>query len=351
MPINRFYFISLLGLVILLGYLSYEIFKPFFSPLAWAIVLAIVFYPLLNFISRYIKRPSLASLITLFLILLIIIGPFSYISFLIALELKELPAYLSGGGIDEIKQTVQNRPYIQAIMNKIIQTFNMTEAEIDKSVVENLSRFGKEMVNKITKGIGNIVSLSVDFIFMAIALFLILKDGAVFFEKVKDYLPFSEEQKEHLISQMRDVIVSTIYGGVIVAIVQGTIGGLTFFFLGISSPALWGLAISIASFIPLIGAFGIWGPMTVYLFIRGDILEGIILAIVGTFIISLIDNILKPIIIGGRTKMPVLLIFFSVLGGIQLFGLIGLIMGPLVVAIFFTVIDIFRHLEEGGKNA
>lgn len=350
MPINRFYFISLLGLVIILGYLCYQIFKPFFSPIAWAIVLAIVFYPLLGFGKRYIKSRSLASLVALFLILLMIIGPFSSISFMIAMELKELPRYLEEGGMQEIKRTIES-PYIRGITEKIMKTFNVTEAEIEKSILDNLSRFGKGLIDDFTKGVGNIVSVSVNFVFMTFALFFMLKDGAAFLEKVSDYLPFTEEQKDRLISQTKDVIVSTIYGGVAVAIVQGSIGGLTFFFLGISSPALWGLAISIASFIPLIGAFGIWGPMTVYLFIRGDILQGIFLALVGTFIISLIDNILKPIIIGGRTKMPVLLIFFSVLGGIQLFGLIGLIMGPLVVAIFISVIDIFRHVEEGGKNA
>ncbi len=350
MQINRFSFISLLGLAILLGYLCYQIFKPFFSPIAWAVVLAIVFYPLWNIINRHIKNKSLASLAALFLILLVIIGPFSFISFMIAMELKDLPRYLEEGGMQEIRGTIES-PYIKSITEKIMNTFNVTEAEIEKSILDNLSRFGKGLMDNFTKGIGNIVSVSINFVFMTFALFFILKDGGYFLKKFNDYLPFTEEQKDRLTSQTKDVIVSTIYGGVAVAIVQGSIGGLTFFLLGISSPALWGLAISVASFLPLIGAFGIWGPMTVYLFIRGDILQGIILALVGTFIISLIDNILKPIIIGGRTKMPVLLIFFSVLGGIQLFGLIGLIMGPLVVAIFISVIDIFRHVEEGGKNA
>ncbi len=349
MQSNRFHFVSVLALVTLLGYLCYQIFKPFLSPIAWGIVLAILFYPVFNFIRRYIKRKSLASVFMLIVILLIIIGPFSYISFLIAMELKELPGYLAESGIVQFKKTIET-PFIQGIIQKILATFNLSEGEIDKSIVENVSKFGKELIDTFTKGVGNIVSISINFLFMTIALFFMLKDGDGFLKKLRDYLPFSYEQNERLTSQTRDVVVSTIYGGVAVAIAQGTIGGLTFFFLGISSPALWGLAISIASFIPLIGAFGIWGPMTAYLFIKGDFWEGIILALVGTFIISLIDNILKPIIIGGRTKMPVLLIFFSVLGGLKLFGLIGLVMGPLVVAIFVSVIEIFRN-EEGGNDA
>lgn len=349
MQINRFYFISLLALVILLGYLCYQIFKPFLSPIAWAIVLSIVFYPAFGFISKYIKWKSVASLLTLILILLIIIGPFSYISFMIVLELKALPKYLAEGGMAEIIRMIEH-PYIKSITEKIMTTLSITTVEIEKSILENVSRFGKEIMDNFTKGIGNIVAVTINFAFMTIALFFMLKDGVGFLRKAGDYLPFTEEQKDRLASQTRDVIVSTIYGGVAVAIVQGSIGGITFFFLGISSPALWGLAISVASFIPLIGTFGIWGPMTAYLVISGDILQGIILALVGIFIISLVDNILKPIIIGGRTKMPVLLIFFSVLGGLKLFGLLGLIMGPLVVAIFISVIDIFRHVE-GGNDA
>ncbi len=350
MIINKFYFVTLLFLLLLLGYLSYQIFKPFLSPMAWAVVLAIVFYPMFDIIKKYVKWYSLASFISLIIIILIIIGPFSYVSFLIAIEIKDLPRYIQEGGLEEIKRTVET-PFVRGVINKIINTFNIPEEEIEKSIIDALNLFGKRLLESISKGIGNILSAGLNFIFMIIALFFILKDGGDFLKKIRDYLPFTENQKNRLVSQTKDVIVSTIYGGVVVAIAQGTIGGVTFFLLGISSPALWGLAISIASFIPLIGAFGVWGPMTIYLFIKGEILHGIILALVGTFLISLIDNILKPIIIGGRTRMPVLLIFFSVLGGIQLFGLIGLIMGPLVVAIFISVIDIFRHLEEGGNNA
>jgi len=153
-----------------------------------------------------------------------------------------------------------------------------------------------------------------------------------------------------LVKQIRDIVISTLYGGVAVSIAQGTIAGFTFFILGISNPAIWGLATSIASFVPIVGASSVWVPATIYLFITGEILKGVALAMVGIFGISLIDNILKPIIIGGRTRMPILVIFFSILGGIKLFGLIGLIIGPLVLALFVSVIEIFRRVE-GGENA
>jgi predicted PurR-regulated permease PerM len=169
-------------------------------------------------------------------------------------------------------------------------------------------------------------------------------------KKVRNYIPFSEEQKDRLVKLVRDIIISTIYGGIVVSIAQGTMAGIAFFLLGISTPVVWGLATSIASFVPLLGAAGVWVPMTIYLFIENEITKGIILAIVGIFGISLIDNILKPIIIGSRTKMPILVIFFSILGGLKLFGLIGLVIGPLVLALFVSLIEIFRSVE-GGRNA
>jgi predicted PurR-regulated permease PerM len=349
MVVNRFYFITLTFLVIVLGYLSYQIFKPFLSPIAWAIVLSLVFYPIYAFLLRYIKWRSVASLITLVMILLIIMGPFSYISFLLVKELKTISEYMEGERFESIQKALEY-PSVKALVDRITSMFNITEAELNKAIVDNISEAGKELISRITKGVGDVVTVALNFIFMAFTIFFLLKDGAMFFKKVRDYMPFSEEQKDRLTTQVHDIVISTVFGGVVVAIIQGTIGGFAYYFLGIPSPVVWGVATSIASFIPLIGAFAIWGPATVYLFLQGAVLKGVALAIIGVFGISLIDNILKPIIIGTRTKMPILAIFFSVLGGIKLFGLIGLIMGPLVLAIFVSVVEIFRNIE-GAQNA
>lgn len=349
MAVNRFYFITLTFLVLVLGYLSYQILKPFLSPIAWAIVLSLVFYPIYAFLLRYIKWRTAASFITLGIILIIILGPFSYLSFLLVKELKVISDYVEGERIETLQKTLEH-PGIKALVDRITSLFNITEAEMDKAIIDGISKFGKDLIGRITKGMGDIVTVALNFVFMAFAIFFLLKDGPEFLKRIRDYMPFSEEQKDRLTTQIRDIIISTVYGGVVVAIIQGIIGGFAFYILGIPSPVVWGLATSIASFIPLIGAFAVWGPATVYLFLQGAVLKGVALAIVGVFGISLIDNVLKPIIIGGRTKMPILAIFFSVLGGIKLFGLIGLVMGPLVLAIFVSVVEIFRNVE-GGYHA
>lgn len=350
MALNRFYLLSLLSLVILLGYLSYQIFKPFLTPIAWAIVLSLVFYPLYAFSLKFLKYRSLASLFTLLIILVIILGPFSYLSFLLVKELGDISEYIETGRIKEISKILEH-PQVRAIIDRIINLLNISESQINDAIVSGISKIGKTLIDKITVGVGDALTVMLNFVFMFFSIFFLLKDGTDFLKRFRDYMPFSEEQKDRLTTQMRDIIVSTIYGGVIVAIVQGVIGGITYSLLGIQAPVIWGVATAVASFVPLLGAFAIWGPIAGYLFIQGAVINGLILTVVGIFGISLIDNILKPIIIGSRTRMPVLIIFFSVLGGIKLFGLIGLIMGPFVLAVFISVIEIFRNIEgQGGFN-
>ncbi|MGB9714916.1 MAG: AI-2E family transporter [Thermodesulfovibrionales bacterium] len=346
---TRFYLFAVITLIIILGFLTYQILKPFLTPIAWAIVFSIVFYPVYVFILKYLKWKTIAALLTLTIILIIILGPFSYLTYLLVIELKDLAGYLETDMLDALESLLQH-PSIRSITESLLSILNLSEEELNQAIVENISRLGKEIVTKITKGATNVVTVSIDLIFMVFSIYFFLKDGPEFLSKVRDYMPFSETQKDRLVKQIRDIIISTIYGGVAVSIMQGTIAGLAFFILGISTPVVWGLATSIASFVPLLGASSIWVPATIYLFLKGAVLKGFILAIIGLFGISLVDNILKPIIIGGRTKMPIIVIFFSVLGGIKLLGLIGLIMGPLVIALFISVIEIFRSVE-GGKNA
>jgi predicted PurR-regulated permease PerM len=339
----------LLFIVSVLGYLTFEILKPFLSPIAWAVVSAIVFYPLYAFILRRVPWKSLASFITVIIIVTVIIGPFSYFIVLLVAELNHLSAYLASGQLSTLKDALQH-PSVSSIINRMTGTFGISEAEIDASIVDYLSRFGKELLSQVTRGAGNLIGLAVNFIFMIFSIFFMFKDGSTFLQKIRDYMPFSEEEKSLLAAQMRDIVISTIYGGVLVAIAQGIIGGIAFSVLGIPSPVLWGFAISIASFVPLIGSMAVWGPAVVYLFAHGAVANAFALFFIGLFGISMIDYLLRPIIIGSRTKMHVLVILFSVLGGIQLFGLIGLVMGPLVLAVFVSVIKIFRKVESNADQ-
>ena len=335
----------LLVILTLLGYLSYEIISPFLVPIAWAIVFSVVFYPIYAFISRYVKVKSIASSITVLVILVAIIAPITYVSFLLIGELEKLGDYSNSGGTEFVRDLFEKMKASShfAKLSSLIGENNMPTAD---QVMDNIKKIGLLLAQNLSVRITNIIFAALNFLFMIFTIFFLFRDGPGFLTKAKDYMPFNEDQKTRLATQVKDMIASTVYGGVIVAIIQGCLGGVAFYFIGINSPVLWGIAMSVMSFLPLLGTLSIWGPAAIYLLGQGDYMHGVGLILFGIFVISMVDNILKPLIIGSRTKMPTIVIFFSVLGGIKAFGIIGLIMGPLIMAVFVSVFEIFRHIED-----
>lgn len=339
---RRFYFVTLLVLLSVLGFLSYQILQPFLTPIAWAVVFCVVFYPAYAFILKVIRVKSVASLVTLILILVVIIGPFSYISYSLVNEVTNVVSR-SDTDVKNFSSMLSNDRIVRVF--KKIQPYTGLEGPSDQVIVENMKKMGKKIIDSLSEGFSNVVSVAANFVIMAFTIFFLLKDGVDFLQKIKNYLPFSEQQRERLASQIKDMMVSTIYGGVIVAIVQGILGGAAFAVLGIESPIFWGSFMALMSFVPLLGTSIVWLPASAILLLQGAYGKGIGLIVIGIFVISMVDNILKPLIIGGRTKMPTVVIFFTVLGGIKVFGLLGLVMGPLVFALFFSVIDMARTVE------
>jgi len=338
---TKFQLLSHSALVLLLGYAAYLIFRPFFVPIGWAIVFAIVLYPVHNFFLKYVKMGAISAVVILILILIITLGPLSYVSYQLAVELQNI----SFEHATEEIVGIFNHPWIKPLVERVLSLFSITEEQFRASVVENLTKLGKNLLGPAGGRISDIITGAFDFVLMAFTLFFLLKDGPKFLEKLRDYMPFPEYEKKQLAKQIKDVVVSTIYGGVVVALAQGLIGVIAFAVVGIHAPVLWGMAMSITSFIPIVGCALIWVPATLYLFAKGLTTQAVILAAIGIFVISAVDNILRPIIIRGRVSMPLLLVFFSVFGGIQVFGLLGLVLGPLVVAVFASVVGIFRTRE------
>lgn len=335
-----------LSLIALLGYLTFEIFQPFLTAIAWAMVFCVVFYPVYAFILSFLRLKAIASLLTLVLIVVVVIGPFSYISFALV---NELSAFIGKAGTEnvELMKTIRSDKRIISIIEMIQPYVGMTGTSAENLIIENTRKFGAGIVEKLSTGFTNFLSVGANFVIMLFTSFFLLKDGSGFLNRLRGYLPFSEDQKDRLVVQTKGMIVSTIYGGVIVALVQGMLGGFAFAFLDIRSPVLWGSVMALVSFVPMLGTAIIWVPASLILLYEGLYLKGVALMLIGIFVISMVDNILKPLIIGGRTRMPTAIIFFTVLGGIKFFGLLGLIMGPLVFALFLSVFEIFRTMEGG----
>jgi len=226
----------------------------------------------------------------------------------------------------------------------------MGELPSEKVILEGIRKASGTLLQNMSLQITNVLAILANFLFMLFTIFFFLKDGPRFLSKARDFMPFSERHKDRLATQVKDMIVSTVYGGATVALVQGLLGGFAYYVVGMESPVMWGVAMAVMSFVPVVGTFSIWGPGSVFLLLSGSYVKGIGLLLFGVFVIGLVDNILRPLIIGSRTKMPTVLILFSVLGGIKLFGMIGFVMGPLIMAAFISVFEIFRHIEDEEKE-
>ena len=349
---NRFYSIVLLVILIVLGYFSYQVIRPFLSPIMWAIVLSLVFYPVYAFILKYVKYKFVSSLMTLFIIVVILIGPFSYFAYVLSQELINLVSHFQEqNGNVGVVQTLLSHPLVKATVQKILNAVHMTEQELYKTISTGLMNFAKQSTGLIRSGFGNVLTVGMHFVLMLLSIFFFLEDGPAFIEKLENFMPFSPRQRGRLLKQTKDIVVSTIYGGVVVGMAQGLIGGIAFASLGLHSPVFWGLAMFVASFIPVVGTMVIWGPAVIYLLFQTQYLKAVILLFVGVVFIAGTDNVLRPLIVRGKIKLPTIAIFFAILGGIQAFGLIGLILGPLILALFLSVFEIFRYSEEQHSRA
>jgi predicted PurR-regulated permease PerM len=333
-----------LAIVLLLFYLFYKILNPFIITIAWAMVLSITFYPLYSLFLKYIKRSWAASLLTLLAILIIIFGPFSYIVRSLAGEITGVYSSIEEKGIETITN-IQSHPRLQEITQKLASYEMLKGFNLQESIVNSLKAIGEYVVKHISDVFTNAFVLVLNFIIMCLTIYYFLKDGETLTEYLKRLLPFSEEQKHKLVKRVKETVIAAVYGQIAVGIAQGTLGGAAFWILGLPSPVFWGTVMAIVSFVPLFGTLLVWGPAAVILILSGSLGKGIGLLIFGALIISSIDSVLKPLIIGGKAKLHTLLVFFSVLGGIQFLGFLGFILGPLIAALCLSLFEIYT--EEG----
>lgn len=338
------YLIALL-LASLVGYLTYVIFVPFIIPIFWAIVLVILFYPyyrwLLNNVTR---RSSLASVIACLTIAVFLILPMALIGAAMANELFNLyewaEQYIADISSRAHKSPLFIFPWLERFLGRYIDVSGLDLREIFATSLKEIASFAGQ-------GIKGFVTSFAQFVFHIIlaffSMYFLFKEGDRALNMVKNLLPLSEYEKEKIFAKNRDVISSTIYGGVLVGLIQGALGGIAFWFLGLPAPIVWGFVMFLFSFLPSVGSAMIWGPVVVYFLISGAYMKGLMLFLWGTFVIGLVDNLLRPIIVSGKTAMHPLLLFFSILGAVNVFGFIGIIAGPLILSIALSTVELYQE--------
>ncbi len=343
MKAERLYTTISLAIILGLFYLLYKVLSPFLITIAWAMVLSITFYPLYKVLLKFVKRPGISSIITILIIMVLIVGPFTYIISALVNEVTNIYSNIEEKGFDAITK-IQEHPGFTSIYKKLGSFVAAENLDLKKGIINTLKTIGEYIGKHISDIFTNAVVLIMNFIIMFLTIFYFLKDGEKLAEYLKGLLPFSGEQKRRLTIRAKEMVIAAIYGGVVVGLAQGILGGLAFLIFGLPSPVFWGTAMAVFSLVPLFGTFIVWGPASLFLFLSGSYGKGFGFLLYGILIISMADNILKPIIIGSRTKLHTLLIFFSVLGGIKFFGFIGFILGPLITALSLSLLEIYTPM-------
>ena len=313
--------------------------RPFANVIAWSAVLAILCYPLQQRLVRRTGRAALSAFITSVLTVLACVAPVLVLGGIVAKEGAALQHSLPRGfppGGEPVTRAA-------AILAGITAPVGLDDAvttrwlERQKSDLANRAGdFAVTLVGGLVDGV--VTSLSVVF-----AMFLLLRDGKGLVEAIPGFLPFERRRSEALLGRIKDVVQASVYGVVVIALVQGALCGPMFWVLGIPAPALWGAVTVFASVLPIVGAFAVWGPGTVYLALTGSWSHAIVLAVWGTFVVSGIDNVLRPRLVAGRVGLSELSMFFALLGGLGVFGALGVVLGPVVFATAAAIIETLRE--------
>ncbi|MEO7794300.1 MAG: AI-2E family transporter, partial [Thermoanaerobaculia bacterium] len=340
----------LLGVLTALGlYLSWRILQPFATVILWAGILALLFKPLQRRLVERTKKPNLAATITLIVALFSVLIPLAGVSLAVANEigtlLDEAPAKWNAWVGNPV-----NKERLDRLQQDLKARFPVAGGIDGERIKTNVAALGEKLL-KLSVGIaGNLLQGVVRFVIIAFSLFFLLRDGDKFELALRQVLPLSSRQSDHLISHTAEIVQASVVGVVAVAGIQGAIGGLTFALLGLPSPVLWGVVMAFLAMVPMVGAGVIWLPAALFLLATGSPGKALALVLIGTLIISTIDNFLRPRLVGGRTGLHELVVFFAVLGGLEVFGLVGLLVGPAILAVAWILLDLFRSSDPGSAE-
>jgi predicted PurR-regulated permease PerM len=325
---------------------------PFFGAVLWGVVFAIVFAPVQRRLSRaFGRRRSLAALTTIALIIFIVILPLTLIGASLVEQAVGIYERMRTGELNFGRYLQQVFDALPAWATGLLDRFGITNlAEVWERLSAGLMKGGQFIAGQAVAIGQNTFEFLVNMFVMLYLLFFLLRDGDELARRIKDAVPLRPEQEQALFKKFTVVIRATIKGNVVVALLQGGLGGLIFWFLGINAALFWAVLMAILSLLPAVGTALVWGPVSVYFLATGSVWQGIVLIAYGVLVIGLVDNVVRPILVGKDTKMPDYIVLISTLGGIALFGINGFIIGPVIAALFMVAWSIFAASRTGETS-
>ena len=323
------------GILVVLAYLVFLVFEPFLAPLAWAVVLVVVSYPVYARLARK-WGPTLAATASTVGVVLILIVP----------ALLVTGAFVHQGveAVQEVQQQIQSGHF-----SWVNDLWLRVQARFPDANPGNLTtvihRYADAGAAYLGSRLGAVLRNTAVFLFhlavMILAMFYLFRDGDSIVARLREVLPFEKSHRDKMIDETRELIFASVTSSLVAAVAHGILGGLAFGLTGIRAPIFWGVMMGFFSLIPLVGSALIWVPAAISLMVDGHIGMGIALMIFCSVIVGLVDNIIRPWMISGRAEMGGLVVFISVLGGISVFGMLGVVLGPIVVAAGASMLDLY----------
>lgn len=344
--------ISFLLVVILVSSAFAWLLLPFYGAVLWAVILAIVFNPLYRRLEIWLGgRRNLAASLCLLACICIVVIPGAVILASLAQEATSLYNHISARQFDPATTLERVRALMPAFLQDALAASRLGSLEkIQENIISLLGSTSQAIATRAVSIGQGTAQLFISLGVMLYVLFFLFRDGAAVSARIRKASPLSSHHTDYILGKFSAVLKATVKGNVIIAAIQGAIGGVAFWALGIHAALLWGVLMAVLSLLPAVGAFLIWGPVAAYLMLSGDYAKGVILIVIGVLVIGMIDNILRPPLVGKGVRLPDYVILVSTLGGIALIGINGFVIGPLIAALFVAVWSLFADDQMRLKH-
>jgi len=315
------------------------ILLPFYGTILWGSIVALLFAPLYRYLlPRLKRRRTLSALLTLLVVLLMVILPLALITAALAREAAQVYQQLQSGQLNPGRYFHGLYDALPSWVTSLLDRFGLIDFDTLQRRLSDALAQGSQLIATQALNIGQITFEFVASVFIALYLaFFLIRDGDSLARTLQEAVPMAPGHKRELLDKFATVIRATVKGNLLVALIQGSLGGVAFWFLGVGGAMLWAVVMAFLSLLPAVGAALVWAPVAIYFLVTGAIWQGVALVAYGVLVIGLVDNLLRPILVGKDTRMPDYVVMITTLGGMTVFGINGFVIGPTIAAMFIAV--------------
>jgi predicted PurR-regulated permease PerM len=336
--------IAFVVVLLVVVYYVFRILQPFLTALVWAGILATVFYSVFQDLARRLKRRRLASGLACLLLTVAIVLPVIILLIMLAGESVEayrlLQARIKEGQLGALEALRHTATY-EWLRGRLL-ALGFPEPDLRGIAVQAVRALSEFLVRHSSDVFTGFTRFAFNFVVMLFGIYYLFLNGPDILKELRRLSPLRREHEEAIIGKFKEITVATFEGNLLTAVLQGAAGGLVFLLFGLPSPLLWAAVMAFLSLVPLVGTALVWGPVVVYYLLTGAVVKGVLLLLLCAAVVGSIDNLIKPLLIRRRAQIPTLWVFVGVLGGVGVFGFLGFVLGPLMVAVLFALIEIYK---------